>query len=236
MSRAQDAYFTHPLYLDNSINRYRIKTVNQKLIKVICGLAMLGSMLTTSARADLMTLNYSGYFGPTSTLGGTAFGVDTAFSLTGIFNTDSLVSFGTGLSSFTLDSFSMVINGTGYTGSPSAGLFVGLADPRFSGCYAVGLGTSDLNRSIGSQYSTSTPAFLADSPTSIVFSDYTETNDTGNFQIALTGVDGGLVVNDEGAQNFTASITPAAVPEPSTFALIGLGVIGLAAYRRKRAA
>ena len=194
-------------------------------------------MLTTSARADLLTFNYSGYFGPNSTLGGTAFGADTAFSLTCFCNTDSLVLDASDISTFTVTSLSMVINGTAYTGSPSDGLLFALGDSTGTrGTYGVGIYSSDLSGGFFSNFSTATPAFLAGSPTSTVFSDNIILDNGAFIHIALTDVVGGLILIDESAQPFTASVEVQAVPEPSTFALLGLGALGLAAYRRKRVA
>jgi len=208
--------------------------MRHKFIKVICGLILLGSTLTSSASADPLMLNFSGYFGPNSTLGGAAFSQDTAFSLTATFIPDSSVSLGLGVAGFSVTSYSVVINGTAYTGSPSVDLFVALADPRGFGVYAVGLVNSALDHDVDALYAGATPDFLAENPTLTKFTSFVSTHGSGDFRIPLDGVTGGLVINDAGAGDFAASITT--IPEPSTFALLGLGALSFAAYRRKCAA
>jgi hypothetical protein len=52
--------------------------------------------------------------------------------------------------------------------------------------------------------------------------------------ITLNDVAGDLVINDYGSSVATASITAAAVPEPSTYALFTLGFAGLALWKRRQ--
>jgi len=209
--------------------------MNQKFLKVICGLTMLGSMLTGSACADLLTLDYSGFFGRNTTLGGTAFGSATAFSLAATCNTDSIISQATGHAEYAVTSFSIVINGTTYTGSPTAGLNISLGDPRWDSNYFISIDDAAHNEVFFSAFSGATPDFLADTPTTAELTGYKGSDWNNNYNIALDGVVGGLVFKDLAAAPMTASITTTSVPEPSTFALLGLSALGLAAYRGKTA-
>ena len=207
------------------------------LTKFVCGLALLGAVANAPAGGDnMLTLNYSGYFGPTTTLGGTVLPDNTAFSFAATFNAAAPIPVITGLALFSASSFSIVIGTTSYTASQPADLQVTLGDPRMSEIYVAGVIPADQSCILWSYYTGATPAFQTDNPTATEFSGNVVnelSSPTVNFQIALDGVAGGLVINDLGSGAFTANLT-ASVPEPSQWAAIScFGVLGLA-YAAKR--
>ena len=211
-------------------------TLITNLTKFVCGFALLGAVANAPAGGDnMLTLNYSGYFGPTTTLGGTVIPDNTAFSFAATFNAAAPISSETGVALFSASSFSIVIGTTSYTASQPADLAVGLFDPRAVGAYAAGVYTADGVHNL-TVYSGATPAFQTDNPTATEFSGNVGNVIVGlsGLQIALDGVTGGLVINDFGSGVFTANLTTS-VPEPSQWAAIScVGVLALVYVAKRR--
>ena len=63
---------------------------------------VLGLLVMTYARAEaaMLTLNFSGEFGPTTTLGGTALGANTAFTFAATFDSTMGTTVNTGVAIF----------------------------------------------------------------------------------------------------------------------------------------
>lgn len=205
------------------------------LTSLLCALALLAATASSHAAA-LLTLNYSGTFGPTTTLGGSPFGVGTTtpFSFAATFNPAAPVSSVPGYAAFTASSFTILIKGTTYTATTPSALTVLLADPRAfpppTSLYVVALNTGKPTFVLSSFFTGAAPTFYADTPTPTVFSGFDNQQLDEGFQIALDGVFGGLVINDLVG---TSAATLSAVPEPSEWAAISFTVIGLA-YAAKR--
>jgi hypothetical protein len=209
------------------------------ITKLLCTLALLGAAASAPAGpSNPLTLNYSGYFGPTTTLGGTTFSEDTAFSMAATFDAAATpITSGLGFAGFSASSFSIVIGSTTYAASSPADLAVMLADQSgpFEGLYAAGISDASFGHSIFSVYAGATPALDANNPTATVFSGYKGSDRNTGFAIALTDVTGGLVINDLGSGDFTANLT--SVPEPSQWAIIScFGVLGLVYVAKRRLA
>src|SRR5689334_2721180 len=102
-------------------------------MKWVCLVATMSSVLivvSSNASASSLTLSFSGEFGPTTTIGGTALGANTPFSLTAVFDTTTGIPFRTGAELFpTIATFNVSGFGT-YTSVSGDDLYVGLADPR----------------------------------------------------------------------------------------------------------
>ena len=203
----------------------------------LCTLALLGTIANAPAGSDnLLTLNYSGFFGADTKLGGSFVADGTPFSFAATFNAAApLEEFtDTGLGSFSASSLSFLIDGTAYTGSSPANQIVVLKDPEGSGHYEAQLSSADLSYYIISRFGSATTDFHAATPTATEFSDFYANDCSGAFQIALDGVTGGLVINDLSGDS-AASLTVAAVPEPSQWAAIScIGVLGLAYVAKRR--
>jgi hypothetical protein len=205
----------------------------------VTSLLLIASLeLATTAPAALMNLNYSGSFGPNTTLGGTALGTETPFSIVATFDSASGIdpSPSPGVAVFAASSFTIVLNGQTYTASPSLSLNVLLLDPTSHynpNNYEAGFYAGDLSAGFNSFYTTAIPTFSALSPTPTVMSGWYENNVTP-YTIALEGVTGGLAINDVGTSPFTAEIS--SVPEPVNVALGVFGVVfaGVAVGRRLR--
>ena len=194
-----------------------------------CLLILTASLgLAAAAPASMVTLNMSGSFGPTSTLGGTAFGVATPFTFHATFHstTDTYAKHGLGI--FPTTSFSIVLPSGTYTAGAGAGLKAFLLDPTLL-AYSAGLVSADRNYGFYSSFWIARPAFSADAPTPAVLSGYIGNNYSLPFTIALDGGAGNLVVNALGSGPFTAEIT-AVVPEPDCWAMMGLTLVGVAGY------
>ena len=198
---------------------------------------MLIGALMSSAHAAMVTLNYSGSFDPTSTLGGTAFGADTPFTIHATFDSTQDVYPVVGVGIFNIQSLSVQLPSGSYTAQPG-GNMVQLMD--LTGFWANDVVIWSSSGSIQSLFSAATPNFSADVPVASALSGaFWNLTGSNPYDIVLDGAQGDLVIKGFGAGPFTADITDtAAVPEPGQWIVTGLILCGMAGYgyRRHRAA
>jgi len=184
--------------------------------------------------------SFSGYFGPSTTLDGTALGgSETLFTFTAAFNPAGGTVLATGVAVFaTTASIEIAGHGT-YTASTD----VILADPSYAGAgiYGVGLSDSTASALFGGIFGAASPAFTVESVVPTTFQSFLEYSNAavGDLPFTLNLNGGGtLVINDSGTTGATASLTASAVPEPA--AMIGASqavlLLGLAFRLRRRKA
>jgi PEP-CTERM motif len=199
---------------------------------LIVALATLGSGQT---EAGLLALQATGAFGPTSTLGGTAFGAHTPYSFRAVFDPamDRNPMPGDGAGYFRATQFTITIEGYGtFEGIPNDDLNVALLDPTYHlGIHAAGLLTSRGEPFFLDAYSAVAPPFDPHAPTPATFLGYLRTLPGFPYVVPLAGGAGELVINDAGDTPRTASLV--AVPEPSSLVLAGLGGLALFVGRKR---
>ena len=185
--------------------------------------------------------NFSGYFGATTTLDGTALGgSETAFTFTATFDPSAGTVLTTGVAVFPTTATITIAGHGSFTASTD----VILADPSFAGAgvYAIGLSDSTASALFAGVFGAATPAFTVEAPVPTVFAPFLEYSNAAvgdlPFTLSLNG-GGTLVINDAGTTDATASITTAVggpVPEPA--ALIGASqavlLVGLVLRLRRR--
>jgi hypothetical protein len=197
-------------------------------------LATLGS---GRAEGGLLALEATGAFGPTSALGGAAFGADTAYWFRAVFDPaqDRNPTPGDGAGYFLATRFTIAVAGYGtFEGVPSDDLNVALLDPTyFLGINAAGLLTSRGEPFFLDAYSAVAPPFDPRAPTPATFLGYLTTLPGFPYVIPLAGGAGELVINDVGAAPRTASLVAVAVPEPSAMIPAGLGGLALLVGRKR---
>lgn len=203
------------------------------------------------ARADLIQLSFSdllaGYntggmsIETSSTLGGVKIPDSVPFTFSAWFDTTKRFTSPWGDDLYPMESFTMTIDKTVYTGIVTNTLNVMLSSPSVVGGY-YGLGIADADGSgnwynADTQpnamifiYSTATPSLNTAAPTPSVFTDPYFFCYSTYMNIPLVGVEGGLQLNN-GPNGYavtypqynpgvTASLS--AIPEPGSLALIGL--------------
>jgi hypothetical protein len=177
---------------------------------------MFAAAASNRAEAGSLIENFSGEFGPTTTLGGIALGSETDFRFQATFDPTAGTVVERGVATFAA-SLSINIAGHGtYTSAPGA-VWVVLTDPSFSGLlddYGVGLSTSTAGFFFGAEFASASPAFTVETVAPTDFSSYVKYVSNVPLTIELTS-GRSLVINDNGATAATASLTSAAVPEPS---------------------
>jgi hypothetical protein len=187
---------------------------------------MFAAAASHRAEAGSLIENFSGAFGPTTTLDGTALGSDTNFSFQAAFNSTAGTVVTTGVATFAT-SLSITIAGHGtFTSAPGA-IDVILVDPSYPGLqgnYGVGLSTSTAGAFFGAAFASASPAFTVATVAPTAFSSYLEYVVDVPLTIGLTG-GGSLVINDFGTTAATASVTTAAVPEPAALIVAAEAVL-----------
>jgi len=178
-------------------------------------------------------LDFEGVFGPTSSLGGTAFGVDTPFKFSAEFDSTADLDATPGMSLFET-TIAFEIDGLGTFNSDAAsGINVGLIVD--SGIFIVGLVDTALATGFFAGFDTSSTVFDADSPSPTVFSDFLAIVPQLPFTVSLAGGAGDLVINDFADADATARIN-GNLPEPASILVWGLlGIAGgIKLHRRKK--
>jgi hypothetical protein len=215
-----------------------IRAIHLLVIASLTLTLMFAASASNRAAAGSLTENFSGEFGPTTTLDGTALGSDTNFSFQATFDPAAGTIVRGGVATFAT-SLSITIAGHGtYTSAPGA-VSVVLTDPSFPGLlgnYGVGLSTSTAGFFFGADFASASPAFTVETVAPTVFSSYHGYVINPLLTIELTN-GGSLVINDNGTTRATASLTSAAVPEPAALimaaeAALLLGVALRLARRR----
>jgi hypothetical protein len=190
-------------------------------LRVIASLTlMFAAAASDRAEAGSLIENFSGAFGPTTTLGGTALGSDTNFSFQAAFDptAGTIVRGGVATCATSL-SINIAGHGT-YTSAPGA-VSVVLTDPSFPGLpgnYGVGLSTSTAGFFFGAEFASASPAFTVETVSPTAFSSYHAYLTHLPLTIELTS-GGSLVIYDNGTTPATATLTSAAVPEPAALIL-----------------
>src|SRR5262249_37359541 len=114
---------------------------------------MFAAAASNRAEAGTLIENFSGAFGPTTTLNGAALGSDTNFSFQATFDSTAGFPVTPGVATFPT-SLSITIAGHGtFTSAPGANVV--LTDPSFPqlpGVYAVGLSTSTAGFNFGAAF------------------------------------------------------------------------------------
>jgi len=198
------------------------------------------ALTTTAAQAATFDLNYTGNFIIGTTLDGVSLASNTPFSITATFDGDpSLNKFTTfsGIGIFEITALSLTLTGYGtyaaVTG-PDLNVFLQISPSTRSAGLSEGSGLG--SRLYSSFNNNSDPSFDPAAPSPFSFSDYSSS--FSSYTIPLSGVSAGLAINGFGISSATASITAAAVPEPSEYAAVtglALGVFALVQRRRKAA-
>ena len=194
---------------------------------------MSAAAASNRAEAGSLVENFSGAFGPTTTLGGTALGSETNFSFQATFDPTAGTIVEGGVATFAA-SLSINIAGHGtYTSAPGS-VSVILTDPSFPGLpgdYGVGLSTSTAGFFFGAAFASASPAFTVETVAPTVFSSYLMYVTNLSLAIELTS-GGSLVINDNGTTAATASLTSAAVPEPAALIVAAEAVLLLGGASR----
>jgi hypothetical protein len=201
------------------------------------------ALTTTAAQASLFDLNYAGSFDSLTTLGGTALGADTPFSITATFDSSVKDLQRAGHSAlYPITALTLSLNGTTYTSSDNSSLTVFLSDARYFANWAGLYGASgyDYKSFVSSFDNISNINFdvTASTLSATTFSS-SNFNLSYGYSFGLAGVPGGLVISNFGASTVTASVAPTPVPEPSEYAAVvglALGVFALVHHRRQAAA
>lgn len=202
---------------------------------LLCAAILVAATLGAGrVEATLLALEATGSFGPTSTLGGAAFGADTPYSFRAIFDSaeDRNPNPGDGAGYFRVTQFTITIDQHGsFEGIANDDLNVALLDPTYHlGIHAAGLLTSLGEPFFLDTYSAVAPAFDPHAPTPATFLNYLTTLSSFPYVVPLAGGAGELVILDVGDAARTASVV--AIPEPSLLTLTGLGVLVLLVGRK----
>lgn len=203
---------------------------------LLCAVILVAAALGAGpAEATLLALEATGSFGPTSTLGGTAFGADTPYSFRAVFDSaeDRNPNPGDGAGYFRVTQFTITIERHGsFEGIANDDLNVALLDPTYHlGIQAAGLLTSRGEPFFLDAYSAVAPPFDPHGPTPTTFLSYLTTLYSSPYVVPLAGGAGELAVFDVGDAARTASVV--AIPEPSGLTLTGLGVLVLLVGRNR---
>ncbi len=195
----------------------------------IVALIFLVISFPAGASAALLKLEYSGTFSSSSTLGGVAFGADTPFTYSAVFDslTDTVGANGQGVFDAVV-TFDIPGIGT-FVSDLTGDVNVALFDPSSGGDLGAFLSNSSTSLGFGGLFSTATPVFDADTPIPSVLTGFLGPDDGLPFTIPLSGGAGDLVVFGV-VSGASAQISQ--VPIPSAFLLFGTGLASLVGWRK----
>ena len=196
------------------------------LLVIVFSTLMFAAAASNRAEAGSLIENFSGAFGPTTTLGGSALGSDTNFRFQATFDPNAGTVVERGVATFAA-SLSINIAGHGTFNSAPGAVWVVLTDPSFLGLpgnYGVGLSTSTAGFFVGAEFAAASPAFTVETVAPTDFSSYVKYVTNVPLTVELTS-GGSLMINDHGTTPATASLTSAAVPEPAALIMAAQAVL-----------
>jgi PEP-CTERM motif len=192
-------------------------------------LALVVVFTYNTSYASTLSLNFAGTTSG-ATLNGSAIDDATVWSLSATFDSASVIREQQGVGSVTTSKVSGLLGNTAFTSSDV--LTISLIDPNnqiLNSFYYVGIGTTVLNILNPVFVSSTTTGWDAINPTPTVFFDNLGALGSSlSFNTSLGNLNLSI---DPGAQS--ASITAAAVPEPSTYLLVSVGLVALGYARKK---
>jgi len=197
----------------------------RKLLRLVIVGSMTASACSSTQAADL-ALDITGDFGPNTTLGGTALGMNTSYSFHAVFDPSNEVFHMPGAGIFPVKEFAITIAGHGtFIGIPNSDLNAVVVDPNYHlGFYGAGLVDLTATAFFLQQYSTVSLSFNPASPTPTTFIDYLGTaHGAFPYVIPLAGGANALAIYDFAGTVFTASLV--SVPEPSSPSLAILCIL-----------
>lgn len=198
------------------------------MTKYFLACALLVACSAPNASAVFLSLEFGGTFDSMSSLGGTAFGVDTPFSFSAPFDSTADLDGNPG-SGFFETVLTFEINGAIFTSDPASDIKVVLGS---GSAFSVGL-VDDVSPSgffVG--FSTTTLPFNADAPSPTIFTNPMGLTPFFPLTVPLADGAGDLVI--EGLVTIGSSTAQIVTPEPTSILVWGLlGAVGLQFCRRK---
>ncbi|MFM8287682.1 MAG: hypothetical protein ACKOGA_13240 [Planctomycetaceae bacterium] len=190
----------------------------------------LGSLVSAGrVEAGMLALRMSGETFQGASFAGTLFADDTPWSLVAEFDSADLTTSGGAFYDAPLSSLTVVVGTTTYTAVAPNTLLVYLAS--VPGNYYLGIADSSSNALVPQFLVSSDPNWSASNPTPTVFSNFAGIQ---SLYFTMATSNGLLILATDEQPAVQASITAAAVPEPSLVSLAAFGAVcGLVVARRR---